>query len=105
VEAKLSLKTVKVTLGGTDYTVAELTLNDMEELSVLLSGSGGGMITFKTSVEILKIAMRGAEPKIDDIGKTLRSNIPEVGEALNAILKLTGIDTKAHPPEAVAPAA
>lgn len=91
----------KITLGGVNYTVQPFTIDQLEEVSELL---GGGSINGATSMKILKIALRNADPVISDPG-TVRANLKEISAATEAVLELSGVDVQKNPPEAALPAA
>lgn len=97
----MAAKSAKITLGGTDYAVQPFTIDQLEEVSELL---GGGSINGATSMKILKIALRNADPAVTEPG-TIRADLKEIAAATDAILELSGVDVKRNPPEAAPPAA
>ena len=88
---------IKIGLGGTEYTVPALNLGQLERVSVLaIEGSVG------SGFAMLKIALERALPKPDF--EQMAPTIDEVGNAVQAILKLSGLQKPdANPPVAASP--
>jgi hypothetical protein len=78
---------VKVTLAGAEYTVPQLNVGQLEEMTEVVK-----------PFDVLRIALRRAEPKLSpaDIN-ALEATKPEIDAAMAAITDLSGI--KKEPPE------
>jgi hypothetical protein len=94
-------KSVAVTLDGTTYTVKAFTLDDLEEVAGILGD--GTQVTGATSVKVLKIALRNADPPITKAGSIRIDSLEELNKATTAILELAGlkVGNTANPTEAV----
>ena len=93
-------KTAVVTLGGVDYTVHAFNLDELQEVGELLAGgnANGG-----TTIKILKVALRRAQPPLNNPGEVEVDNFTEVNAAASAVLRLAGLVTDENP-QAAAPA-
>ena len=94
-------KTAKITLGGTDYVLQPFTLDDLEEVGEIIGN--GSKVNGATTIKILKIALRNAEPTPINVGK-VPGTLKEVNAAVPVILELAGLEP-AENPQQVAPTA
>ena len=79
-------KEAKVTLDGTEYTIPALNIGQLEDVSAIF---GEAAPSSKSGIAILRIAMQRAEPKPDM--EKLAPTFAEVGEVVQAVLKLSGL--------------
>jgi hypothetical protein len=84
---------VKVTLGGVEYTVPQLNVGQLEDIS-----------NTRKPFDVLRIALRRAEPKlsleqINDIEATK----PEIDAAMDAIMAQSGVTKDASQGNLTAP--
>lgn len=73
-------KTVTVTLAGTEYLVPKMNVGQLEEMT----DSRG------RSFDILRIALRRAEPKVADVN-AIEADPAEISAAVKAILECAGL--------------
>lgn len=81
---------IKVTLGGTDYSVPKLNIGQLEEVTAAFD-----MLPVRRPFAILRIAMRRATPVIENWDEVEPGN-DEVAAAVSAILANSGFQ-KADP--------
>lgn len=95
----MAKRTETITLEGNSYTIHPFNIGELEELSDLLNGGA----TTKTSLGIIKLALKRAEPKVVD-ASSIEPTREEIEGALVTITKLAGLEkAAANPP--VAPGA
>lgn len=93
-------KTKTITLGGVDFTVHPFNLDELQEVGELLGD--GKAVNGATTIQILKIALRRAEPQLEHPG-AVEGSMREVAAATTVLLELAGLD--ASPQTATAPVA
>lgn len=89
----MAKKTVTVTLGGDAYEVPRLNIGQLEEVSDLLSQD---VSDGRRSLAILRIALRRATPKVDDVGE-IEMDLNDMSAAVLAVLELAGLKQDAGP--------
>lgn len=97
-------KTVKVILGGTEYTVPRLNIGELEELTEIVTSTPAHRLAF----HVLGIALRRANPQPPEDIKTIETDGPEIAEALSKIMVLAGMkdpDSENPPQPPAAPGA
>lgn len=95
-------KTSTIKLDGVDYKIHAFNLDELQDVMEVIAtaSSSDPKLPFK----ILRIALRRAEPKVEDAG-LLEVSPDEMAPAVNAILALAGLQQgEANPPQQ-APAA
>ena len=87
-------RTATVTLGDQDYTIRCFNIGELEQVSEIISAEGksSGWQTF----EIVKLAMRRADPAVDDPTQ-IEATIDQINTAGRAILDLAGFKTPDPP--------
>lgn len=88
-------RTAKITLGEQEYTIRAFNLGELEEIGELIETASDRK--GKVSFEIIKMALRRADPKVDDAG-TIEATMDQVSEAATAILELAGLKTRDQAP-------
>lgn len=89
-------KSAKVTMNGDEYTIHPFNMREMREVATLFNEKAPDM-----SIRIIEIALRRAEPKIEDI-ETFEPGC-DLNEIAKTVLELSGFN--ATPPGAVPPTA
>jgi hypothetical protein len=91
-------KTAVITLGGTEYTVRCFTLDELEEITDLVTAAGADAAKVrKLPFGVLRIALRRADPAPPAGG--IEATVSEVRAANAAVLELAGmVATDADPP-------
>ncbi len=92
-------RTATIKLDDKEYTVHALNVNELQEVFEII---GNGNTSNISGLKVLSIAVRRAEPPIEDFG-LLEPTTEELNEAGTTILKLSGIEIQ-NPP-ATAPVA
>jgi hypothetical protein len=93
-------KTAKIMLGGTEYLIHAFNIGELEEISLLFKGDADASAAFN----VLRMALRRAEPKVDDANAIELDSIDEVNAASVIILELAGLKkTGENPPVGTAP--
>ncbi len=102
-------KTIKATLGETEYTFPQLNLGQIEELAEVGSpiGADGAPLQGKAAMTNMlanaAIIFRGADPPIADL-RALVCTVDEIGQVIVAIYRLSGLVKDVKPGEAQAEA-
>lgn len=89
-------KTAKVTLAGIEYTVHAFNIGELEEIAELV---GGNATPGRVSFQVLKIALRRAEPKIED-PNAIEAEPEEIKAAFDGVLELAGLKQATENPPA-----
>lgn len=92
------MSSIKVKLGGSDYDVPKMNIGQLEDVTVAFD-----LPPARRAFAILKIALKRAIPKIDDLG-ALEADNDEIASAVTDILANSGFK-KAEDPNPQAPAA
>lgn len=93
-------KTATITLGGTDYTIHAFNIGELEKISLLFKVQPDA----STAFNVLRMALKRAEPKMDDPDAIELDSIDEVAAASTVILELAGLKKPdANPPAGPAP--
>lgn len=86
-------RSVKVTLDGIEFEVPAMNVGQLEDVAETTAGATVGNVGLK----ILRIAMRRSTPKPDF--ETLAPTVDECGNAVRAIMELSGLQKPdANPP-------
>lgn len=88
-------RTAKITLGDQEYTIHAFNLGELEEIGELIATADDK--AGKVSFQILKMALRRADPKVEDAG-TIEATMEQVSAAATVILELAGLKTKEPAP-------
>ena len=88
-------RSVTVQLDGIPFVVPALNIAQLQDVAEAISGTAPAI----TGFGILKIAMRRATPAPD--WDTLAPGLDEIGEAVQAILKMSGLQKPENPTLAV----
>lgn len=90
-------KSVKVSLGGTDYDIPMMDIDQLERVTDAISAGAKGFA-------ILRIGLEQADPPIPDPNK-VRAKADEVRDAVRKILEISGFRSEDPAPGEAAPAA
>lgn len=94
-------KTAKITLGETEYTIKAMTVGQVERIGDQLDVKTGTTGTsLRQTINLLAIVVEGSEPPINDIRSMAGVTPTQMQEALQAGLRLAGMQTPENPPEA-----
>lgn len=85
------MSSITITLGETKYEVPKMNIGQLEEVTEAFE-----LPPIKRPFAILKIAMRRAEPKVDNFAD-LEAGNDEISVAIPAILKNSGFAQAASP--------
>jgi hypothetical protein len=88
-------KEAKITLGGQEYTVRSFNIAELEEIGQLLDGTVNKTTPFK----ILAIALRRAQPPVQD-ARTIELSFKDLDPAMDTIFAIAGLERapKQNPP-------
>ncbi len=85
------LKSVEVTLGGREYEVPMLNVEQLERVQDLLETAPK-----KSGFGVLRIALERAEPKVEKPGD-IEATHHEIKKAIDSIMKLSGFEAPQSP--------
>jgi hypothetical protein len=91
-------RTATVTLDDKEYTLHALNLGELQDVGSILKDGGEKEAVL---VRILAIALKRAEPKVEDVN-LIEPRIKELQKAVNTVLELSGFETQ--DPQTAAPA-
>lgn len=99
----MSGKTAVITLDGKDYTVHKFNMGELREVTRILRDGGGGGVRQEATFDIVAVALRRAEPKVED-SSSIETTLPELHAALITIMDLAGLERERapNPPTAAA---
>jgi hypothetical protein len=89
---------IKVSLGGVDYVVPKLNIGQLREITRLFAAAKDDI-----SYEIVAVALRRAEPKVNDINEIV-AKIDDVGKAVQDVLVFSGFKKETADPNSPSPA-
>ncbi len=98
-------RTAKIIFDGVTYTIHAFNIGEMRRVAKLIS-NGSGLDGFEQAIEIVKMALARAEPKLDlEKFDEMEPQFDQVTATSNAILELAGLKATGNPPagEAGAP--
>lgn len=90
-------KTAKITLDGREHEVHAFSIRELRQVAGIIQKDG--MDSFDRSIAILSIALRRADPPVDDI-ESMEASFDEITAAGLALMELAGLKVTANPPQA-----